>query len=315
MQQALLAQKGKKSKDAPKIVPAPPALDTTAINYDASYLKSFSSPHSYIRFSSTIEECTGCQYDMNTDDDVWLKGYNSKRSPASQCSEDDFEKLMEFFEYTADVTAPLAYVDGTVVSYEDMQEKGKLNSEIDSKARAFAKDIYEYWRTRRQCSSNRPLQPTLKFEVSPNDEDNDPYVCFRRRDVRQTRKTRNRDVQSTDKLKKLRKELEEGRLLVLESHQCHIAKRDQIRTDRKIFEQRAKVRDIRLRLGIKCDDEDLVNQQVCLLQLVHPQLLTVTATKAEIAGPHRGHRQNASQHAACSASGRSSYRVRIGLVF
>lgn len=252
---------GRGSKDAEKIVPAPPAEESSDINYDELYTLEFPHPSTYIRFSQTVEECTGCQYNMSSEDDTYLKSYNQKRSAATQCSEDDFEKIMEVFESTADRHAPFAAVDNTVIVYDVMEFA--LRQEVDEKVQAFAKDVYEYWKSRRQCSGNRPLQPSLKFEMHQDSDDGDPYVCFRRRDVRMTRKTRARDIQSTEKLRRLRKELEEGRQLVAMAHQRELAKRELIALDRQIFEQRAKVKAIRVRLGIKVDDEDLINQKVC----------------------------------------------------
>jgi enhancer of polycomb-like protein len=209
-----------------------------------------------------VEECTGCQYDMTAEDDVFLKSYNQKKSASSRCSEDDFEKVMEIFEETADVQAPFAAVDGTLISFETMKIALK-QQQVDEKTIGFAKDIYEHWKTCRQDSGNNPIQPSLKFEKNQEKDDGDPYVCFRRRDVRQTRKTRARDVQSTEKLKRLRKELEEGRHLIAMAYQREVTKRELLNVDRSIFEQRAKVKEAKVRLGIKTDDEDLINQKVC----------------------------------------------------
>jgi enhancer of polycomb-like protein len=241
-------------------VPAPPAEESSGIDYDKLYTLEFPNPSTYIRFSQTVEECTGCQYNMTAEDDTYLKSYNQKKAPLTQCSEDDFERIMEAFESMADRQTPFAAVDNTVITYDIMEFT--LRQEVDEKVLAFSKDIYEYWKTRRQCSSNRPLQPTLKFEMHQDNDDGDPYVCFRRRDVRQTRKTRARDIQSAEKLRRLRKELEDGRQLVAMAHQREVAKRDLIAMDKMIFEQRAKVKEIRLRLGIKVDDEDLIQQKV-----------------------------------------------------
>ena len=241
-------------------MPAPPAEETKDINYDELYKLKFTTSFSYIRFSQTVEECTGCQYDMSSEDDVFLKAFNAKRPANAQCSEDDFEKIMEVFETTAARQTPFAAVDNTVVAFELMEII--LKQEMDKKALPFAKDIYEYWRTRRQASGNKPLQPTLKFELHQDSDDGDPYVCFRRRDVRQTRKTRARDFQVTDKLKKLRLELEEGRRLVQAALQREELRRELLATDRKVFEMRAKLKDVRQQLGIKVDDEDLINQKV-----------------------------------------------------
>jgi enhancer of polycomb-like protein len=209
-----------------------------------------------------VEECTGCQYDMTTEDDIFLKSYNQKKPASSRCSEDDFEKVMEIFEETADVQAPFAAVDGTLISFETMKIALK-QQQVDEKTIGFAKDIYEHWKTCRQDSGNHPIQPSLKFEKNQEKDDGDPYVCFRRRDVRQTRKTRARDVQSTEKLKRLRKELEEGRHLIAMAYQREVTKRELLNVDRSIFEQRAKVKEAKVRLGIKTDDEDLINQKVC----------------------------------------------------
>ena len=197
---------------------------------------------------------------MTTEDDVFLKAYNQKRPAGSKCSEDDFEKIMEVYEETADVQAPFASVDGTVIPYDIM--RSALKQQAQDKFQDFAKDIYDHWRTSRQQSGNHPLQPSLKFEKNQEKDDGDPYVCFRRRDIRQTRKTRQRDMQSTDKLKRLRKELEDGRLLIAMALQRELTKREVLKVDRNIFEQRAKVKEAKVRLGIKSDDEDLINQRV-----------------------------------------------------
>lgn len=254
--QAALASSGD-DKDAGKEIPAPPAQQSADFDYESLYSLKFDRPATYIRFSQTVEECTGCQYNMSTEDDLFLKSYNQKKPP--KCSEDDFEKIMYVLEETAEVQAPYGAVDGTLVPFEMMTLP--LKQQLDQKLLVFAKDIYEHWRTRRQESGNHPLQPALKFEKNQEKDDGDPYVCFRRRDVRQTRKTRARDVQSLEKLKKLRRELEDGRQLTESVYRRELVKRDLLTTERGIFEQRATVKECKVRLGIKTDDEDLINQR------------------------------------------------------
>lgn len=250
---------GAGSKDAEEI-PAPPAEETPDLNYDALYPLVFHKPATYIRFSQTVEETTGCQYNMTTEDDTFLTKYNEQRKPSARCSEDNFEKIMEVFEDTAEVQAPYAALDGTVVSFEIMN--AAIRQQIHEKAHMFAQDIYEHWRTCRQNSGNHALQPSLKFEKNQEKDDGDPYVCFRRRDVRQTRKTRARDTQSVEKLKRLRKELDEGRQLIDMALQRELTKRELLKCDRNIFEQRGEVKKTKVKLGIKTDDEDLINQRV-----------------------------------------------------
>ncbi|KAF6831874.1 enhancer-polycomb-like protein 1 [Colletotrichum plurivorum] len=246
-------------------IPVPPPQESQ-INYDQLYPSHFQQPTSYIRFSQTVEECIGVSYDMSTEDDDFLKQYNStKKSVASQLSEDDFERIMEVFEETASEQAPFAAIDNTVVGYDVMVPSlSQLGG--TQKMMAHAKHVYEHWKSRRQATSNKPLHPTVKFETHQESDEADPYVCFRRREARQTRKTRQRDVQSAEKLKRLRKELEDGRQLIIHSYEREMLKREVLNLDRMIFEQRARLKEMKVKLGIKTEDDDLINQKVCVLQ-------------------------------------------------
>jgi enhancer of polycomb-like protein len=178
---------------------------------------------------------------------------------------DDFESIFEIFELTAEDQSPFAAVDQTPpIPFETMKQPLK---QIDEKLHAAAKDLYEFWRQRRLENGNHPLQPSLKFETHQDNDDGDPYVCFRRREVRQTRKTRARDVQSTEKLKRLRKEIEEGRNIVKLVLNRELAKRELLKTDKDIFEARSELKSIKIKAGIKNDDDELlINQKVCTVQ-------------------------------------------------
>ncbi|KAI4865351.1 enhancer of polycomb-like-domain-containing protein [Hypoxylon rubiginosum] len=238
-------------------IPVPPPQKCEE-NYDELYPTIYVEPRNYIKFSETVEETLGSLYDMTTEDEEYLKSYNAKYSGDAQLPEDDFERIMEVFEDTAAEHAPYASVDNTVVPYEIMVQS--MAHVIPTKLiQAHAKNVYEYWQARRQASGNKILHPSLKFETHQEHDDMDPYVCFRRREVRQTRKTRARDAQVSDKLKKLRKELEDARQLVVFSYQREIFKRELLNSDRLIFEHRASLKDTKVRLSIKADDEDLYN--------------------------------------------------------
>jgi len=266
---------------ADKEIPVPPP-EESSLNYDELYPQQCSKTCTYIRFSQTVEECIGCMYDMTEEDEEFLKSYNLKRAPSAQLSDDDFEKIMEVFEDTAYIRAPFAAVDQTIVSYDEMLHG--LHELDKSKVMPYAKDIYEHWKARRQAVNNRPLHATLKFELHQESDDMDPYVCFRRREVRQTRKTRARDVQSAEKLKRLRRELEDGRQLVLASHNRELLKAEMLKIDRAIFEQRSQLKEHKIRLGIKTDDEDLINQKVSSTQPHCPQhhlMLTMCSLRKE----------------------------------
>ncbi|KAH7318712.1 enhancer of polycomb-like-domain-containing protein [Stachybotrys elegans] len=239
-------------------IPVPPPQESD-IDYDGLYPSNFSMPSSYIRFSQTVEECISCQYDMTVEDDQFLKTHNSKPPPGGPLSEDDFERIMEVFEDTATEQTPFASVDNTVVAYDMMVPS--LNHLGSAVILEHAKAVYEYWKGRRQEMGNKPLHPMLKFETHQDSDDTDPYVCFRRREARQTRKTRARDNKVAETLKRLRRELEDGRQLVLLSYEREMMKRELLLMDRAVFEERARLKRIKTKLGIKAEDEDLVNQK------------------------------------------------------
>lgn len=239
-------------------IPVPPPQES-AIDYDELYSSAFHQPSSYIRFSQTVEDCISCQYDMTIDDHGFLSAYNAGAPAAGPLSEDNFERIMDVFETAAEQT-PFASVDNTVVAYEMMAPSlAQLGS---AEILQHAKAIYEYWRTSRQATGNKPLHPTLKFETHQETDDADPYVCFRRREARQTRKTRARENKIAETLKRLRRELEDGRQLIFMTYERELIKRDLLQSDRALFEERARLKQIKMKLGVKGDDDDLVNQKV-----------------------------------------------------
>jgi enhancer of polycomb-like protein len=241
-------------------IPTPETV-TSGLQYDCLYPPRFQLPATYIRFSSTVEDCIGCPYCMTAEDEVFLKQLNVKSKKGLQCSEDEFEQVMHFFEQTSAVKQPFASVDNTpLLSYEEM-EAAFEDDEIDVTAQRFARDIYPHWRSSRTAALNHPLMPTLKFERNADTDEGDPYVCFRRREVRQVRKTRGRDAQIAEKLKKLRSELETARQLMHQVKQREIFRREQLSFERIIFEQRGMVKEAKRNLQIKGDDEDLINQK------------------------------------------------------
>ncbi|KAF2004429.1 hypothetical protein P154DRAFT_519302 [Amniculicola lignicola CBS 123094] len=240
-------------------IPTPEAVDSQ-LQYPNLYPRKFTQPATYIRFSSTVEDSIGCLYCMNSDDAAFLKVYNQKRGKNIHCSEDEFEQVMNFFEEMSQTKQPYATVDNTpVLPYEDFESE--FDETISELARRFAKDIYVHWKNQRLLKGNRMLMPTLKFETNLDTDDSDPYVCFRRREVRQVRKTRGRDAQVTEKIRKLRKELEEARFLMAQVKKREMAQRDQLAIDKQIFEQRAQVKELKRKLSIKADDEELLITQ------------------------------------------------------
>lgn len=199
---------------------------------------------------------------MDEEDELALKLINGKL-PAGQepCTEDQFEDVMNFFEETAQTKQPFAVVDSPpVLPLEELQEQ--IDDTVPSFVRNLSRLVYDHWKTRRTATSNRSLAPRLKFETGQETDDSDPYVCFRRRELRQIRKTRNRDAQSAEKLRKLRMELESARNMLLMVKRREQVRKESLEIDRLVFEQRLALRDTKRKLGVKGDEDLLINQKV-----------------------------------------------------
>ncbi|KAL8665849.1 MAG: hypothetical protein Q9202_001972 [Teloschistes flavicans] len=239
-------------------IPTPDTIQSS-IQYERLYPLHFPQPATYIRFSSTVEDCCGCPYDMDDEDAAFLKSLN-QRDASSSCSEDHFEEVINFYEGTAQTKQPYAAVDNSpVLTYEETEDAFEEN--LDAPPKQFTKEIYEHWKSRRLKLGNRSLFLSLK--TGAETDDSDPYVCFRRREVRQVRKTRGRDAHSAEKLKKLRKELEESRQIMALIRQREISKREQLTIERQLFEQRSSLLKVKRHLPdqYRQGDEDLLINQ------------------------------------------------------
>ena len=256
-------------------IPTPDAVKAKGVKYDELYPKVFSQPSTYIRFSSTVEDSIGVSYCVNDDDVEFLGKLNDgkdvdgkpRKDKLNQCSEDIFEEVMNFFEETSSRLQPFATVDNAPILSLDEMERS-IDDSVSAEAQKWVKPIYKYWVLKK---GSRPLMPSIKVRVldtSTEADDADPYVCFRRREVRQTRKTRGRDAQVVEKLKKLRLELEQARALVQMVVQREQLNKEDLEVSRKVFEERRKLKDVKVNkqiIGEKGEDEELlVNQKVCL---------------------------------------------------
>jgi len=243
--------------------------------YNDLYPQTFAQPSTFIRFSSTVEDCIGVAYCLNDDDYEFLTQLNDgkdhdgqpRKGKLGQCTEDLLEEVISFFEEAGARLQPFANLDSTPLpTFEEMERC--IDETISSEAQEWLKPVYPYWLSKK---GSRPLMPAIKVRMldTTNDiDDTDPYVCFRRREVRQTRKTRGRDAQVVEKLKKLRLELEQARQLMQMVVQREQLNKEDLEISRKLFEERKKLKDVKVNkniIGEKGeDDELLVNQKVCL---------------------------------------------------
>lgn len=151
---------------------------------------------------------------------------------------------------TGDLTAPILSLDEQLAQLSEHlpdESAGDSNSRSHALLRALATYIYPHWQNRRSLNDNNPLAPAVKVKVLETGDaldDNDPYVCFRRREVRAVRKTRGRDAQSSEKLRLLRRQLEDARQLVHAVLAREKLRKESLSTNRILFESRLSLRGV-----------------------------------------------------------------------
>lgn len=302
-----ILQKGSSQLNSQKkdYIPTPDASATWK-DYDKFYQGKFTEPSSYIKFSATVEDCCGAPYNIDEDDETFLNEVINKDGKTI-LSEDEFEILCSSFEYAIHERQPFLTTDPeSILLFDEIKPtlmkadfvnqglKSTLAKEIghpvgepfitqfDPKSQLearplptlidkFGEQVYEHWKNRKIESPGTEIFPQLKFERPDEKEEVDPYVCFRRRDVRQPRKTRRVDILNSHKLRLLHQELQHAKELAL-----LVAKREQISMDMleknvSIFDQRAEVKKLKRALNIRGEDDDLVNHKRKRLNIIANQ--------------------------------------------
>ncbi|KAG0129816.1 enhancer of polycomb-like-domain-containing protein [Tuber indicum] len=242
-------------------IPTPNTTEITVTNYETLYPKRFSQPASYIRFSSTVEDCSGIGYCMSAEDEKFFEKMNATKRPGGQqCKVEEFERIMDLFESIALEKQPYMSIDmSTVMPYDEMV--AHFGDVLSGELVKIAAVIYSHWKEQRVARGGSSIIPTLKFEQGQDKDDGDPYVCFRRREVRPARKTRRTDAQSTEKLKKLRQEFDSARNLVRDVLNRECMRKTIFQVEYGIFESRRQIIGVKRKNGIRGDDEDLINHK------------------------------------------------------
>ncbi|KAG0249700.1 Enhancer of polycomb-like protein 1 [Mortierella polycephala] len=224
-------------------------------NYRDFYSRPFTEPSTLIRFSSTVEDCIGCPYNMDDEDVAWLEKYNENKAEEKKLDEVHFELIMWQFEKITNERVPYLQLDNDQIpSFEDL--KATFTAPHLLGIKNVAEDVYPWWTERRGKRGGKVITPQLKFEEVVRNEA-DPYLCFRRRESKPVRKTRRTDQQSLEKLRKLRMEMESARSLLEMVSRRERVRKESLVLEHMIFDQKCKVREIRRNLGIKDDDDEL----------------------------------------------------------
>lgn len=134
----------------------------------------------------------------------------------------------------------------------------------------YGNDIYDHWKLRKIDANGSEIFPQLKFEKPGEREEVDPYVCFRRREVRHPRKTRRIDVINSHKLKLLYRELQHAKNMALLVAKRELTAYKLLQSEFKILDDRLKIITLKRSLNISADDDDLINHK-----RRRPNILTV----------------------------------------
>ena len=164
------------------------------------------------------------EYDLDNDDEDWLTAYNDgqNRLPAEK-----FEAMIwklevrcgEATEIAMEHRATVATEKGQIISYQDkcaamagteaLPKENALELLKDMSGRpAIMEAVYEYWCTKR-LKTGKPCLRRLQPPPAPNDAN--PFNVFRQREKTnrpQTRRRRENDAGSFDKMRQIRKHME-----------------------------------------------------------------------------------------------------------
>ncbi|EFP90949.1 Enhancer of polycomb-like protein 1 [Puccinia graminis f. sp. tritici] len=255
-------------------------------------------PSSYIRFSDTVEDTLGgVVYTMDEEDEAWLNRFNSENNaPHSDhnhkggstpdengknrrtnsrkgkekersvtetdgpghLAEDDFEAIMDHFEKTTEETVPGLHLDtNRLPSLADLEPslESPLISQRLSSVKIFAKFVYSHWKERRLKRGGKPIMPAVDFDET---NESNPYVCFRRREIKMVRKTRRTDTQNMDRLVRLRNDLYKAQELLNTVLARERTKREAVELEKAIFEGRCLIREMKRSLNEADGDEELL---------------------------------------------------------
>lgn len=274
-----------------------PTPDASKVWKEATkfYHQHFKEPENYIKFSATVEDTSGCPYNMDEIDDEFLQRINKDFKEEEQCTEDEFEIIANKFDVVVDERQPFLSMDPQqILSFKEIKEyalspsnstsdlhqmlaeklhvtkfktlydaepsSGKEPRPFPKLLDLFGLLIYEHWKNRRIERGGKPVFPTLKFEDPSQKDDNNPYTCFRRREFRQVRKTRRTDVQSIEKLKLLYTDLRRAQSLFLSIAEKENKKSDLLEVEAQNFNIRNELKKIKREENIKTDDDLLVDK-------------------------------------------------------
>lgn len=226
------------SKDQSYVIPTPEAAKLIS-DYEKLYPAVFRPRKSLIRHTGTIEDLTfnRPKYTIDAADVKFLNCNLNDRSDRVLV----FEHVLSCFEETANrLSEAILECDSALERLTSDEQLSKLLR--DNTTPELLQSWLDYWKSKRAANCGASLLLTLKFE-DVGKIGADPYVCFRRRELKQPRKTRRTDAQVMEKIRKIRYDLATMQIML----QAGI-KRDKLKHEALMAESQAFEKYWRLRL-------------------------------------------------------------------
>ncbi len=220
------------SKDQSYVIPTPEAAKQIS-DYEKLYPAVFRPRKSLIRHTGTIEDLSYSRpkYTADSKDAKFLSVSLSDRSEKMLI----FEHVMACFDTLA-TTISEGIVDCDS-SLERLRADEKLNAMLDAHTTPqLLQSWLDYWRSKRQANGGTSLILLLKFEDTGK-VGADPYVCFRRRELKQPRKTRRSDAQVMEKIRKIRYDLATFQVMLQAGIKRDRLKKESLLTESQAFEK------------------------------------------------------------------------------
>lgn len=219
-------------KDQSYVIPTPEAAKLIA-DYEKLYPAVFRPRKSLIRHTGTIEDLTfnRPKYTIDSADAKFLNCNLNDRSDRVLV----FEHILSCFEDTANRLSE-AVVDCDS-ALERLTGDEKLNKLLrENSTPEVLQSWLEYWKAKREANGGASLLLSLKFE-DVGKIGADPYVCFRRRELKQPRKTRRTDAQVMEKIRKIRYDLATMQIMLQAGIKRDKLKLETLMTESQAFEK------------------------------------------------------------------------------
>ncbi|WWC71031.1 uncharacterized protein I206_104984 [Kwoniella pini CBS 10737] len=188
-------------------------------------------------------------------------------------SEDTFEYIMGVLEKYAEDSVPMLHTNISLLppfssveplfaspiptSFLPSNEIPKGLPDLKVLSR-MARNVYPHWKTRREERDGKSIMPALNYDET---NDNDPYVCFRRRDIRATRKTRRTDNYSIEQFQKIQNELLLAHNLSTMVVKRETMKKKMFKSEKEVWEAKWKLFEIKRKwpsLGMTREEEEII---------------------------------------------------------